>query len=159
MNIAFMAYDDRIDDCKKGDADLETNGLFTGTIPLLSRALDLRSTRHNLIAANIANMDTPRYQAFDLMVEEALANSVPRDNAIDMRQTDARHMSVNGGSMTEAGLKVNENQYFQSVEGNTVDIDASMTHLTENSLKYNMTAQILTKKLQGLRSVIQGGGK
>jgi flagellar basal-body rod protein FlgB len=42
-------------------------------------------------------------------------------------------------------------------DGNTVDIDRAMGDLSENTLKYKTSAQLLSSKLKGLRNVIQGG--
>jgi flagellar basal-body rod protein FlgB len=139
---------------------LASEGLFRGTIPLLGQALDLRSTRHNLIASNIANMDTPHHKALDLMVEEELVKVTDRRNTMEIQRTHAGHLSgsgVPGGG--SAGLKAMPSQPFQSVEGNTVDIDRSMADLSENSLKFNATAQIISNKFKALKTVIQGGGR
>ena len=40
---------------------METFKLCGGSIELLSRALDVRSSNHNVIVSNIANADTPGY--------------------------------------------------------------------------------------------------
>ena len=51
---------------------MATQGIFSETISMLSKALDLRSRKHSVIVSNIANIDTPHYKAFDLAVEEEL---------------------------------------------------------------------------------------
>ena len=53
----------------------------------------------------------------------------------------------------------NRRELYENEEGNTVDLDMEMTHMTENSLKYNVSARIMSKKLAGLKNVIQGGGR
>ena len=139
---------------------MDTNGLFGGTVPLLNRALDLRSLRHNLIASNIANKDTPHYKAFDLMVEKEMEKAMNDDNSVRMQKTHSGHIEM-GGPFNGGIHKVAENKggLYESEEGNTVDLDSEMGNLTENSLKYTVTTQILSKKLAGLKSVIQGGGR
>ena len=138
---------------------MDIKGLFGGSIPLLNRALDLRSVRHNLIASNIANKDTPHYKAFDLMVEKEMERAVNKENGFRMRKTHSGH--IIRGSITDGGiqgLSENKRGFYESEEGNTVDLDSEMGNLTENSLKYTVSAQILSKKLAGLKNVIQGGG-
>ncbi|MBW1941137.1 MAG: flagellar basal body rod protein FlgB, partial [Deltaproteobacteria bacterium] len=49
---------------------MESQGIFNKTFSILEKNLDLRSIKHNLIVSNIANMDTPNYKGFDLIVEE-----------------------------------------------------------------------------------------
>ena len=41
-------------------------------------------------------------------------------------------------------------------DGNTVDVDREMTRLAENGLMYTASAQMIARKLQGLKSAIQG---
>lgn len=139
---------------------MESQGLFRGTIPLLSEALDLRVSRHERIASNIANIHTPNYKAFDLMVEEEMAKSVENREPMRLTRTHDGHFSASGvpGGGPE-GLRAMPSPYFQSVEGNTVDLDRSMGDLSENSLKFNATAQIIARKFAGLKSAIQGGGR
>ncbi len=48
---------------------MESQGIYKGTLQLLERAMDLRSTKHNVVMSNIANMDTPNYKAFDVIIE------------------------------------------------------------------------------------------
>ena len=49
--------------------------IFDRTMQLLSRSLDLRGARQQVIAANIANEETPKYRAKDLNFGQALANA------------------------------------------------------------------------------------
>ena len=43
--------------------------------------------------------------------------------------------------------------------GNTVDLDREMAGMAENSLMYTLSAQIVAKKFQSLRNVIEGGNR
>lgn len=140
---------------------MDTKSLFEGTIQIAERALDLRSRRHELILSNIANADTPNYKAFDLYVEEALANQAPGQvGGIELKQTDSKHMSVGGGAVTyDVGpyqLELSTRATLRG-DGNTVDMEREMSSLASNQLQYKASAQILAKKFQGLRNVIQGG--
>ena len=51
---------------------MKTSDVSAGSLALLQRAMDLRSARHDLIAGNISNMDTPNYRSFDFAMTEAL---------------------------------------------------------------------------------------
>jgi flagellar basal-body rod protein FlgB len=44
-------------------------------------------------------------------------------------------------------------------DGNTVDIDRTMGQLAENTLLYKTAVQLISKKFNGLKNVIRGGGK
>jgi flagellar basal-body rod protein FlgB len=133
--------------------------LFDETIQVASKALDLRSRRHELIISNIANADTPGYKAFDLLVDEAMAGQTTAKTPLPMQNTHNRHLSAVHGVSAEIKpyvVKIGTQDYLRG-DGNTVDMEREMTNLAANELLYKASAQIVSKKLQGLRSVIQGG--
>ncbi len=139
---------------------METNGIFTGTFPILERAMDLRARRHHLLASNIANLDTPGYKAFDIMVEEELQKTASQrvDNSLPLARTDSGHQG--GEFPPENGVRTRfaEPQlYSLRGDGNTVDIDKTVTNLTKNNLMYHVSAQVITGKFASLLSVIRGG--
>ena len=134
--------------------------IFKGTISTLEQGLDLRSMKHNLLVSNIANRDTPNYKAFDLAVEEEMQKLTGTQKGITLRKTDQGHLPATGPkgysgfeiTKTSQGLELNR-------DGNTVDIEKEMTNMAENNLLYDAMAQIMRKKLQGLKVAIQGGSK
>jgi flagellar basal-body rod protein FlgB len=137
---------------------VESQGLFGGTLPLLERAMDLRSLKHNVTVSNIANKDTPDYKAFDLLVEEELKKTMGSGNELGLKRTRRGHFSgrtIGGGAVSVEADK--SSQYAVKRDGNTVDIDKEMAKLSENNLMYNALSQIISRKFQGLKEVIQGG--
>ena len=143
---------------------MNTDGLYSPTIQLLERRLDVRSTKHKVIAANIANIDTPNYRPFNVLVEEALkreaaSNGARTDGEIPLMRTDIRHF----GSSDEKGLAPVETREFSvntqfRMDGNKVDMDQEMVDLSENGILYNASAQIISAKLRGLKEIITSGG-
>jgi len=135
-----------------------SEGMFKGTISILEQGLDLRSMKHNLLVSNIANKDTPNYKSFDLAVDEEMQKLTGTQRSIALRKTDQGHLPA-GGFKDYSGVTITKSS--QGVEangdGNTVDIEKEMTDLAENNLLYDAVAQILRKKFQGLKNVIQGG--
>ncbi len=139
---------------------METNGLFTGTFPILERAMNLRTRKHHLLASNIANLDTPGYKAFDIMVEEELQKTGRGrvDHSLPLARTDAGHQV--GELPPENGVQTRYAEpqlYSLRGDGNTVDIDKTVTNLTKNNLMYHVSAQIISGKFMSLLSVIRGG--
>ncbi|MCJ7809034.1 MAG: flagellar basal body rod protein FlgB [Desulfobulbaceae bacterium] len=137
---------------------MESQGLFKGTFPLLEKALDLRSLKHNVTVSNIANKDTPNYKAFDLIVEEELEKVMGSGKELGLKKTHQGHLPGRtiGGGNVKLGTD-NTSQLSLKRDGNTVDMDTEMAKLSENNLMYNTLAQIISKKFQGLNNVIQGG--
>lgn len=137
---------------------MEKIPLFDRTISLLSRVMDLRARNHKVIISNIANADTPDYKEFRMHVDEALKGHSGPGSARRLRRTSRAHFTV--GRQDATGARVTRESTSPNSlrgDGNTVDPDRSMSRMAENSLLYNTAAQILNKKLQGLKAVIQGG--
>ncbi len=137
---------------------MESQGLFKGTIPLLEKALDLRSLKHNVTVSNIANKDTPNYKAFDVVVEEELEKVMGSEKELGLKRSSRGHLS--GRSTGSGGARPvidNTSQLSFKRDGNTVNIDKEMAKLSANNLMYDALAQIVSKKFRGLKDVIQGG--
>ncbi|MGD8970495.1 MAG: flagellar basal body rod protein FlgB [Desulfobacterales bacterium] len=137
---------------------METFKLCGGSIELLSRALDVRSSSHNVIVSNIANADTPNYKAFHVEVEKEMEKFTANPGRLQMRRTQPAHMPVAAVSEVRGTTRVSHTPQFSlRGDGNTVDIDRSMADLAENNLLYNAAAQIIQQKFQALKSAILGG--
>ncbi|NNK86292.1 MAG: flagellar basal body rod protein FlgB [Desulfobacterales bacterium] len=137
---------------------MESQRIFSQTVSILEKALDLRSKKHQVIASNIANMDTPDYKAFDVIVEKELQKVSGEKNSISLNQTNKAHMQPNGSTAEGVNVQIDSTQGLSlRGDGNTVDLDKQMTNMAENTLKYKAAAQMIHKKFQGLKSAIQGG--
>ena len=127
---------------------------------MLEKVLDLRSLRHNLLVSNIANVDTPNYKALDLDFKKELAKSMGTEKDNGLKRTQPGHLPGNGGGLGNVRQSVVATSPLNiKGDGNSVDIDKVMANQAENSLMYSASAQILSKKFQGLKNVIMGGNK
>ena len=113
--------------------------LFDRTTRLLERALGLSLTRHNLIAANLANMDTPGYVARDLSFEAELRRAM---------ETPPVPLEA---ALAEPPPQVHE-------EG-AVDLDRETARLAENTLMHDALGRLVAKKFEMLKYAIGEGGK
>lgn len=139
---------------------MDAQGIFNRTFCVLENTLNLRSSKHNQIVSNIANVDTPNYKAFDLIIEEQMENAVGKSKNVILSKTHPEHLAGRKNSMDSATSRfVASPPLSTRGDGNTVDIDKAMADMAENNLMYNTLAQILSKKFEGLKSAIQEGGK
>jgi len=125
---------------------------------LLERVLDFRAVRHSLIASNIANAETPRYQATDIEFEGTLKEAMSLNHLLAVARTNPRHLPVHAEDrITITPRVVSRKSVSVGNDRNSVDVDTEMTHLAQNSLLYNAVAQMLSRKFGGIRLAIDGG--
>ena len=137
---------------------MPTDKIFSDTISALSKSLNLRSIQHKALSSNIANMDTPNYKAVELDVAEKMGRKKGATPGLRLVQTRAGHLPFRSGRTDNVKLKaVRAPALSLRGDGNTVDIDRTMGKLAENTLLYNATAQLISKKFKGLKNVIKGG--
>jgi len=124
------------------------DALFGKTIEMLSAVLDFRSERHNVIASNIANIDTPNYRPKDIVFKEELEAIISNKDRITMTGSRGRHMSEQSVPSDRADFEVIDS-------GEKVSLDSEMAKLTENNLMYNLAVELLARKFTGLNTVLR----
>uniref|UniRef100_A0A831ZZ72 Flagellar basal body rod protein FlgB n=1 Tax=Desulfacinum infernum TaxID=35837 RepID=A0A831ZZ72_9BACT len=118
------------------------------TVGLMQDRLNLSALNQKVVAANVANMNTPRYVAKRLSFEEALKESL-EEGGISLVRTSPMHRDP---TSVEGILKEPE-----VVETGPVDLDAEMMLLAHNSVEYQFMLTLLNKKFTLLRTAIEGG--
>lgn len=128
---------------------------FDKALGIHPQALELRSQRAEILANNIANADTPNYQARDIDFKAVLAGEVQAQQTLPMAQTHSTH---NAQVMyPEYGQDLMYKIPTQpAVDGNTVDLDEEMASYGQNSLGYQASFEFLTRKFKGLSNAIKG---
>ena len=135
--------------------------LFSPTHMLLTTAMRLRAIRHEVLAANIANADTPDYRPRDLQfsgVLQALARiqtppSGMQNGRLLLVSSHPGHLQP-GARNT---MVTEEEEGEGKLDQNRVDIDREMTQVAENGLLHETTVTLLSRKLGGLRYAISEG--
>ena len=125
-------------------------------------ALRIRAQRQELIAANIANADTPNFKAKDVDFSAAFKNAMSgvSSSGNALTQTASAHLAAQ--PLTDAlrsGLPggVQYRQEIQgSVDGNTVDMDVERNQFADNAVRYEASLVMLNGQLKKLLSAIQG---
>lgn len=134
--------------------------IFDKTTRTLGAAVNLRQTRNNVISSNIANAETPGYQAKKVDFEEALARAVDLEGIQAEVPTEPGHLATGRGALSRVRADVYENPDVQvSNDGNTVDIEREMASLAENSIMYKAAIQLINKKMAALKYAVTEGGR
>jgi len=136
--------------------------LFSGNASqILERALGASGLAHDVIAHNLANIDTPGYKRSEVIFQDRLRAAIKaaREGGLTGFRTDDRHISIGDlpspGSV-EPSVIVRAETSLRA-DGNNVDIDSEMVKLSQNTLLYQALAQLVRHKLNQLRSVITEG--
>lgn len=120
---------------------------------LLSRFLDVQSRRTQMIAGNLANADTPGYQALDLDFDaylERAAQSALMPGAESFSTTT--HLNNPDGPEV-----ISQTDNLPGIDGNTVDVGREMASLADAGMRYLQGASLLQSRLRTLRTAIREG--
>lgn len=134
-------------------------GLFEQHFGVVEKVLDLRLQRQNVVMANIANVNTPKYKARKLEFEEDLQKAMNMDQRGKMTRTKESHMPVNFDVNGFQGKSLTDWKPRTVYGEDVVDLDKEMTAMAKNSMMYNALTDIIAKNFNGLQTVIQEGGK
>ena len=126
--------------------------LFGVDFDLLHRALDYRVAKHNIIASNIANVDTPNYRAKDIYFQDVLENMLEKKAVLELRKTNKSHLDRIEPEPPKPVVYYPLSSF--GYDKNGVDIDLEMSKLSENQLLYRATSQFMSGKFEKLRLAI-----
>jgi len=152
---------------------------LTGTLQYQAEALALRAQRQQVLASNIANADTPNFQARDFDFGAALARATARvgpavAGVAPGTSAAAATMRV---ALTQPGAAAAANKAFLPIEGsnspsrppllwrtpeqpsldrNTVDLDRERANFADNSLRYEATLRFINGHVRNVLSAIRG---
>jgi flagellar basal-body rod protein FlgB len=119
-------------------------------------ALGLRAQRQQILAGNIANADTPNYQARDFDFAQTLKAAVAGRTAgggLPLAATSLRHLP---GTASSAPARLLYRIPAQaSADGNTVDMDLERAQFSENAVQYEAGLTFITMHLKSLIAAVQ----
>jgi flagellar basal-body rod protein FlgB len=116
------------------------------------QALELRAHRSEILAANLANVDTPGYKARDFDFSAVLKKQTPPSPS---PATRSGHIQPDNGLVT-AGQTQYRVPMQPSLDGNTVDAQLEYGNFASNSLEYQTSLRFLNGKIKGLMLAIKG---
>jgi flagellar basal-body rod protein FlgB len=120
------------------------------------QALGLRAHRQEILAANIANADTPHYKARDFNFSSVLKEAVAgrTGGSLALATTASRHLSAGTASAPVRLMYRTPSQ--TSVDGNTVDMDVERAQFSENAVQYEAGLTFITHQIKMQMAATQG---
>ena len=117
---------------------------LTDSLNFQTQALALRSERQRQLASNIANADTPGYQARDMNFAQALREATGGSAvASAMAATQSGHLSPAAGARSES-QKLFATAAQTNLDSNNVDMDRERANFADNTVKYEATLRFIT---------------
>ena len=120
-------------------------------INVLDKAADASWTRENLIANNIANVDTPNYKRRDLDFESVLREQLGN---CKHESLDAKMRNVDLSQLNPMIYTDHANLSYR-LYGNNVDIDTEEVELASEQIKYEALTTSISKEFTRMKSVIK----
>lgn len=127
---------------------------------MLNKSMDVASLRNEVIADNIANVETPKFKRREVVFEENLKKVIQGDSSTTkLKADDPRHFSLVGEPVngTEPEIRVMKDLSYRNDENN-VDIDVESGKLAKNQITYDALSQSMGEELSLLRLAITGRG-
>jgi flagellar basal-body rod protein FlgB len=116
-------------------------------IQALERIIQQTSTRNRVLASNIANVDTPNYQAKDVAFSEVLGKEVA------MITTNAKHLQGTSGSGANGEITSSEQQSW--ADKNNVEMDQEVAKMTQNAMLFEAGITLMRKKIQMFKNALR----
>lgn len=131
-----------------------------GAIPVLEQVLYFTSLRHDAIANNIANAETPGYRAVDAPqadFEEAMRRAIEArdEQRIPVFRFEGYGAAKprEGGGLSLEFVERDPSGILRHIENN-VDVDLEMGALVKNAMKHNLAAGLLAHQFTLLREAV-----
>lgn len=126
------------------------------------QAVALRQERHEVLASNIANADTPHYKARDIDFASQLRKAVEQGRSaqqgLALTRTSLRH--IEGQAEPPSISSASEGLLYRipaqpSLDGNTVEMDQERMQFLDNAVRYETGLTLVNRRVQGLKGAMQ----
>ena len=120
--------------------------LFDTTQLALERAIEGAGKRHEALAANLANANTPGYQRVDVDFHGALASAINRGE--ESREALGALSFAPARDASAGAVRA---------DGSTVDVDAESAKLAANALEHQAAVQVAHARIGILKAAMGTG--
>lgn len=133
-----------------------------GQIPLfaaLSKRMSWLTARQTVLAENVANANTPGYQAKDLKeldFKSLIGNGgTSGSGLLQLAADQPGHIAPSAPSTPAPIVKVVDDQ---SLDGNGVSLESQMMKVSTNAADYSLITTLYKQNISMIKTVLGGGG-
>lgn len=126
----------------------------SSSVPLLEQVVNFSQARHNVLAGNIANIDTPGYRTRDLSPELFQARL---KEALEERDALRRSQGLRGAYPEGVDPLAESGRNLESIlrhDGVNVGIEGQVTEIAKNQVQHNMALAIMNSQFRLINTAI-----
>lgn len=132
-----------------------SSSLFDSTsVPVLEQVVNFTQRRHDILAGNIANLDTPGYRVRDLSPDKFRARL---KSAIDEQDSSSSSRSLSGVA-TSHDNPINEvDEDFQRMlyhDDSNVALEEQVLQISKNQMQHNTAISVMVSQFRLLQAAI-----
>ncbi|WP_067515269.1 flagellar basal body rod protein FlgB [Endozoicomonas ascidiicola] len=124
---------------------------FENALGVHPQALAFRGLRAEVLAGNLANVDTPGFKSRDIEFSSVL------DQQLRTPDSGFREDHMKLGLFAGTGALQYRMPYQQTSDGNTVELGVEQSSFSQNALSFQTSLTFVKKKFSGLELAIRGG--
>jgi len=119
----------------------------------------VRGARHEILSANIANVDTPGFRPRELDFASVMRSAVEMDDSSSSsREQQIQALLASPLDLQSAVHEQSDPRHGDDrLDGNSVGLDQQIALLNENALSYEASLTLFSRTLAKLRYVIGEG--
>lgn len=133
------------------------------SLALMVKGMDGASLRQQVLANNIANVDTPNFKGQDVnfysQLKGMMNESMPVMGGVDLVRTNSGHLPGTLPVSSPSPFRVNQTDGQVRPDGNNVNIDVESAKVAENSIYYGTLATAVARKYKTIARAITKGGE
>lgn len=124
---------------------------------IMNHAMDASMLRHEILADNIANIDTPGFKRSDVSFQRELQRALDNSPYIELNRTGKRHFESSPGRNPHRvhGRAYAEVDTWTRNDHNNVDPEVEMSHIAQNTMYFQAISTRVAASFRGLTSIIQ----
>ena len=126
---------------------------------ILQKAMDSLAVQHEVVANNLANIDTPQFKRSVVSFQDKLKAALDINQPSDLWRTNPMHMPM-AQKISLDGFKPDVTTIRETIgrnDGNNVDLEMESGILAENNLLYNSLADVTGRYIANIRHAISEG--
>ncbi|MBD3268260.1 flagellar basal body rod protein FlgB [bacterium] len=125
------------------------------TTKVLKKGIEGTNQRHEAIANNIANVDTPHYQRATVSFEDQLKRIISGQGIIGRRTTEAHFIIGGPQEIDQIRPRVDIDNFTRfRADKNNINIDQEMADMALNTQRNLQFTELLTRRYSGMKKVI-----